>query len=151
MSHLSVRTLIEETVMRVDDSVRFGYGRASDFNSLYKKEDSRVHLDTLSSTLEYSEDSYNLTHTYSVGLACYKLDDMQGAEDETAKILDEMDVLSTKILQALNLKTTKIDQDLGINSIRKNPYIKVTVDCATGFILQFNLIVPDDFNYCEDD
>ncbi len=151
MSRLSVRTLIGNTVKRVDDSVKFGYGRASDFNSLHKKEDKRVLLDTLSSTLEYTEESYNLTQTYQVGITFFKLDDIQGAEEQTAEVLDEMDTLCTKFIQALNLKTTNLSQDIGVTQIRKSPVIKVTVDCVSGFVLQFSLTVPDDFNYCEDD
>jgi hypothetical protein len=151
MSHLSVRTLIEETVNGVDDSIKFGYARASDFNSILQKGDKAAHLDVLSSVMAYTEDSYNLTATYSPAIIFYKLDDLQGAEKETADILDITDSDSTKFIQSLNLKTTNLDQDVTISNIRKEPIIKVTVNCMTGFLLRFDITVPDDFNYCLND
>lgn len=151
MSHLSVRLLIEETVKGIDDSIQFGYGRASDFNSILKKGSKAVHLDTLSSTLAYTEESYNLTRIFSPAIIFYKLDKKEGAEKETADILDITDKDAIKFLQVLNLKTTDLDQDIQISSIRTEPVIKVTADFMTGIILRFDLTVPDDFNYCIDD
>lgn len=148
MSHLSVRTLIEETVKKVDDSILFGYARASDFNTILKKGDKACHCDLLSSVMQYTEESYNLTATYSPVLIFYGLDDIGGAERETADILDIADIESTKFIQKLNLQTTDLDQDVTISNIRKEPVVKATTSFMTGFILRFDLTVPDDFNYC---
>lgn len=156
MSHLSVRTLIEDTVKAVDDSVRFGYARASDFNSIGIREDERAHLDTLVSNLTYTNGSFNLTRTFNVSIMFYALDDMQGAEEQTAKVLDRMDALAIKFIQKLNKyselysdsENAKASDQLEITNINLEPLIKVTKDACTGFALRFNLIVPDDFNYC---
>lgn len=151
MSHLSVRTLIEDTVKEIDDSIRFAYGRFSDFNADNIREDKRAHLDTLSGTADYTEESYNLTKVYDVGITFYKLDDPQGAAEKTKRILDETDIILNKFLQTLNLTTTNLDQDVTIRSIRFSPVIKVTVSHVTGQLLQFQFVVPDDFNYCLND
>lgn len=148
MSHLSVRTLIEETVKQVDTSIKFAYARASDFNSIIKKGDNAAHLDTLSSSLEYTEGSFNLTESFNVAIIFYSLDDIQGAEKETAAILDKTDKTATKFIQKLNLKVLDLDQDVEILSIRKEPIIKATVSFMTGTLIRFSLVVPDDFNYC---
>ena len=154
MSHLAVRTLIEDTLKSIDDSVLFAYARASDFNSIGIKEDKRVRLDPLRQSLEYS-DSYNLSKRYTVGMVFYKLDSMQGAEEETASILDEMDLLSDSFINKLNLFSLSEDstdelstQNSEILSISKEPVIKVTAECCTGWVVTFSFIVPDTFDYC---
>lgn len=155
MSHLAVRTLISDTLKSVDDSVLFAYARASDFNSIGIKDDKRVRLDPLRQTLEYSEGSYNLSKQYQVIIVFYILDDIQGAEEATAKKLDAMDVLSDKFINKLNLFAFNEDttdevssQNTEITSIRKEPIIKVTADCVTGWVVSFNFTVPDTFDYC---
>jgi len=155
MSHLAVRTLISDVVKSIDDSVLFAYARASDFNSLGIKDDKRVRLDPLRQSLEFNDGSYNLSKTYTVGMVFYCLDDLQGAEEETANILDKTDELSDKFINKLNLfsfyedTTDEIStQNIEITGIRKEPAIKVTSDCVTGWVVQFNLTVPDTFDYC---
>lgn len=155
MSHLAVRTLIEDTVKSIDDSVLFAYARASDFNSIGKKLDKRIQMDPLKESLEYTDGSLNLTKTYRVGMVFYQLDNPQGAEKDTATILDQMDLLSDKFINKLNLFAFNEDTTVAINTqnielkgFTKDPVIKVTVDCATGWILSFTLIAPDVFDYC---
>lgn len=150
MSHLSVRSLISDVVKEVDDSIKFAYARASDFNSILQKGEKACHCDTLNSTMAYTENSYNLTATYSPTVIFYKLDEMGGAEKETASVLDICDKDSTRFIQLLNLKTTESDQDVTISNIRKTPLIKVTATFMTGFMLQFDLTVPDNFDYCSE-
>jgi len=154
-SHLAVRTLISDTVKSIDDSILYAYARASDFNALGKKLDKRVCLDPLKQKIDPIENGFGFTKTYQVGMVFYQLDDKQGAEDATAKILDETDLLSDKFLNKLNdilLDKDNTDdintQTVEITNVRKEPVIKVTADIATGFILQMDLIVPDSFDYC---
>ena len=155
MSHKAIRTLISDTIKSLDDSILFGYARASDFNTKGKKQDKRCQLDPLKERLEFTDGSYNLTKTYAVGLVFYRLDDKQGAEEQSAEILDETDLLSDQFVNKLNLfsftesTTDAINtQGIEITNIRKEPVIKVTADVCTGFILQFDLIAPDVFDYC---
>lgn len=155
MSHKAIRTLIEDTVRSVDDSILFAYARASDFNAIGIKEDKRVRLDPLKQVFEFSDNSYNLNKTYKVGMVFYQLDSMEGAEEETKVILDQMDLLSDKFIAklnnfAFNEDTTKaiISQNIEIKPGSKDEAIKVTVDCCTGWILQFDIVAPDTFDYC---
>ena len=154
MSHLAVRTLISDTLKSIDDSVLFAYSRASDFNSLGKREDKRVQLDPLKQSLEFTNGSYNLSKTYQVGMVFYRLDSLQGDEETTASILDEMDVLSDKFINKLNFifnedTTTDISaQHSELKSFKKESAIKVTADCLSGWIVSFSITVPDSFDYC---
>ena len=152
MSHKSIRILIEDTLRSIDDSVMFAYARASDFNAIGKKEAKRVQLDPLKESLEYTDGAMNLTKTFQVGMVFYKLEpSTAGAEIETMLILDEMDLLSDKFINKLNLFLIGQEvsvADVEIKSIRKEPVIKVTTDFATGYVVQFDLVTPDDFDYC---
>jgi hypothetical protein len=154
MSHQAVRTLISDTLKSIDDSILFAYARASDFNQIGIKDDKRVRLDPLRQSLEYNE-SFNLSKQYQVTMFFYKLDSLQAAEEETAKILDDTDLISDKFINKLNLFSFTEDstdelstQNTEISSIRKEPIIKVTADCVTGWGVSFNFTVPDTFNYC---
>jgi len=154
MSHLAVRTLISDTLKSIDDSILFAYARASDFNQIGIKDDKRVRLDPLRQVLEYNE-NYNLSKQYQVTMFFYKLDSLQAAEEETAKILDDTDLISDKFINKLNLYSFYEDstdevstQNTEISSIRKEPIIKVTADCVTGWGVSFNFTVPDTFDYC---
>jgi hypothetical protein len=154
-SHLAVRTLISDTIKSIDDSILYAYARASDFNTLGKKEDKRVCLDPLKQILTPIPNGFGFTKTYQVALVFYKLDDKQGAEDASAIILDETDLLSDNFVNKLNdilLDEDNTDdistQTVEITNVNKEPVIKVTADVCTGYILRMDLIVPDSFDYC---
>lgn len=153
--HLAVRTLISDTIKSVDDSVLFVYARATDFNTIGKKLDKRVCLDPLKEKLDFTNGSFNLVKTFSIGMVFYQLDDKQGAEEASAQILDEMDLLSDKFINKLNDILFDKDnaddistQTVELINMRKEPVFKVTADICTGFILTMDLIVPDSFDYC---
>lgn len=159
MSHQAIRTLIEDTVKSIDRDILFGYARKSDFNSIGTKADVRVQLDPLKETTDFIENSLSFTKTYTVALVFSKKDDLQGAEEETAKILDETDDLSDQLIVKLNRFVLDNDQTeivndevdsntIELSSITKEPIIKVMVDCITGWLLQFKITVPNTFDYC---
>lgn len=154
-SHLAVRTLISDTIKSIDDSILFAYARASDFNTIGKKLDKRVCLDPLKQIVTPIESGFGFTKTYQVGMVFYRLDDKQGAEEASAAILDEMDLLSDKFLNKLNdilLDKDNTDdvntQTVELTNMRKEPVFKVTADICTGYIFTMDLVVPDAFDYC---
>lgn len=155
MSYEAVRVLIEDTVKSIDDSIMFAHARASDFNSIGTSKDKRVHLDPMKPLTQPGSSERSATKTFSISMVFYKLDELQGSEEETTKILDEMDVLSDTFIHKLNMFTLAYESDEVssssteiVNMQPKNPVIKVTKDCCTGFVLSFSLIVPDTFDYC---
>lgn len=158
MSHLAIRTLIQDTVKSIDRDILFEYARESDFNSIQTAASRRVRLDPLKETVNLIEDSLSFTKTYKVGLIFYKLDSLQGAEKETALILDDMDALSDEFLVRLNRFSLAEDDQIinnevssntiEISSISKDPFIKVLASMLSGFIVQLTITVPNTFNYC---
>lgn len=153
-----MRLLIRDAVKSVRDEVQFVYGRESDANQIKDKRKPFVNLSPLKATAKFTNDSYNLTTTYQVGLVFYRLDDQNGTEEETAKVLDQMSDFADKALHFINksdddegesIQTTNITFDnVTIANIRKTPVIKVLADCLTGYMLEFDLTVPDNFDYC---
>lgn len=155
--HLAIRVLIEDTLRSVDDSVLFVYARKSDWDSLKKNNDKRCQLDLLKQTISFSDDgSSNYSKVYQVIMGFYKLDNIQGAEAETAVILDEMDLLSDQFINKLNVfsmneevinQDTLYTQVIEIGNIQKQPFVKIN-DAASGYAISFNLTAPDTFDYC---
>lgn len=155
MSHSAVRTLIRDSVLSVQENVNFIYARASDFNSIKDKSLPFVQLDPLNQTAAFTNNQV-YSRTFRVAMVFYKLDALQGAEEETAAVLDEMDLLCDRCLTKLNLGASGDDptveltsQTATIANIRKTPVIKVTADMLTGWMLEFDMTVPDTFDYCK--
>lgn len=161
MSHKAVRTLISDVLKSIDDSIFFHYGRQSDFNSKEKREAKRVNLDLIEATQEYTGGQYNLTTKYKIGLVFYKLQDPKTGSDVSADILDEMDDLVDRFVQKLNVfsftESVTVDgvepedyatQSIELTGIQRSPAVKVLADCCTGWVLEFEIIAPDKFDYC---
>lgn len=155
MSHQAVRTLIRDSVLSIQDNVNFIYARRSDFNSIKDKSERFVTLDPLRVTASFTSNQI-YSRKFRVGMVFFQLDSLSGAEEETVEKLDAMDVLSDKFLVKLNLGASGDDptvtissQTISIENIQREPVIKVTADCMTGWMLQFDMIVPDSFDYCK--
>lgn len=153
--HKAVRTLLRDTALSLADNIVFTYARASDANQIQGKKYPFIRLDPLKQSIEPTESGYNFTKTYLVGLVFYDKDLLQGTEEQTVEILDAADELSDKFMNKLNLfvadgedSTESIaHEQIELKSIRKNPFIKV-LECLTGYTLEFEMVVPDTFEYC---
>lgn len=151
-----VRDFIEDTLRKVRDDVSFSYARESDFNAIQNKTYPAVLLKPLSFTPKRV--GYTINREYKVTLLFYALDSLEGAEDETKEILDEVDELVTSFLAVLNLRSLSVDDDpeedvtsdkITISNEEVIPRIKFTSDNVTGYQLDFVLEVPDHKDYCE--
>lgn len=157
--HRAVRTLLRDTATSLADNVVFTYARASAANQISKNKDHMIRLDPLNQSVDPTESGYNFTKTYKVGLVFYGYDKKDGTEEDTALVLDAMDELSDKFLNKLNLFTMGEDSELTqgsiaheqveLKNITKQSFIKVFVDVLSGYIVQFDMVVPDTFDYCK--
>lgn len=156
MSHKAVRDFISDKAKALGDNIKFGYGKASDFNQIKDKKYPYVWLDPLSSSVNPDE---NFVETYNINLVFYKFDAPDSTQDEYKLILDQCDKLVQEFLRRIDedldediteqsLTERFYSQNIGISGITKTPVIKVTADCLTGFTLNLSLTVPDTFNYC---
>ena len=156
MSHKAVRQFIETTAKSLADNVKFGYGRSSDFNKIKDKKYPYIWMDPLNSSFEIGEDAINFTERYSVSLVFYRFDDPDSTEDQYKLILDETDKLVQTFVRKIheNLENAYHLTDIirtdntVVENITKQPVIKVMADVLTGWIVTFELIVPDNFDYC---
>lgn len=155
MSHRAVRDFLKDKVLELGDNIKFGYGRSSDFNQIKDKKYPYVWCDPLVSTVNIDE---NFTETYSVNLFFYRYDEADSTEDQYKIILDTTDESVQSFLRLLNEQLTNEDslslveryqaRNVGLSNVTKEPVIKVMADVLTGWILRFNLTVPDQFDYC---
>jgi hypothetical protein len=157
MGHKDVRLFIQDVAESLRTDVKFGYGRASDFNQIKDKQYPYIWLDPLISSMTLGEDGLNFTESYTVSLSFYKFDEMDSTEDEYKVILDDVDTLVQKFIRKIN---ENLENDYSgdmvlttwntrVENINKQPFIKVMADVLTGFILTFDFVVPDNFEYCK--
>lgn len=156
MSHQSVRILIRDVALTIADNINFVYARLTDFNQIRNKQYPFFQLEPLKSQANFNASNVTLTRTYPIVVNIYKLDAMDGTEDETTQILDETDVLCDQFIRLMNKismnedTTIKVSTDtIVLSGIRFDPFIKTfTADVTSGFKVSFNMEVPDDFDYC---
>ena|SRR6185295_20379725 len=155
MSHLAVRSLISDTLQSLNLGIQFTYARTTDFNTMRDKQYPFVQLDPLTSTPVRM--NYTFNTSWDIGMIFYQLDQKDGNQDESAVILDQMSDIVDAFIRKLNRisNATDIDakiiiqsENVEISGFSVTPFIKVTADILTGFILRFKLETPDDFNYC---
>lgn len=148
MSHLGIRTLIEDAARSLGDDIQFTYARTSDFNVMRDKRYPFITLDPLSAVPAYAVDGVqNYSKTWTANMAFYELDNMASTQDEYVKILDEMDEFVDRFVNKLNFYSLRSDM-IVISGINQTPFIKQTADVLSGYLITFNLEVMDDFNYC---
>jgi len=84
-------------------------------------------------------------------MAFYELDKESSSQEEYALLLDSADVLVDSFIQILNFSTEDTSTlPIVITNISQTPFIKATADILTGFLLTFQVLVPDDWDYCVD-
>ena len=146
MSHKGIRTLIEKTVLKLQDDVQFTYGNDTDFNQSPKKANLLVHLDPLFATPQYVVNgTQNYMKAWSVALTFL----MVGKSSSLTyfEILDVCDSHIDRFVNDLNFFSVKSDQFI-LRGFGQEPRIKVFADILTGFTLRFELFANDDFDYC---
>jgi hypothetical protein len=89
----------------------------------------------------------------------YGYDKADSSEKEYSLILDQTDELVQKFSRVLqedlltdsnSLIETFQTQNISIDSFNKSPFIKLMADVLTGWVVTFNLTVPDQFDYCSE-
>lgn len=154
MNHKAVRDLLNDTLKSLDPSVSFGYGRLSDFNKIRDKKYPYVWSDVVSRADSYTDNAINLTNTYTVTLSFLDKDETANDENQTNPILDAMSNLSESFIHKLNLsdfdesELATLTSMIQITNIQHTRVIKDHADILSGWVVSFNLITPDDFDYC---
>lgn len=149
--HKGVRELVEATAKSLGNSIRFTYGRTSDFNVMRDKKYPFITCDPLVGQPAYATNgTINYQKAWTAQMAFYQLDKEASTQEQYQLILDEMDELVDKFVNKLNFYTYNSDT-IVITFGQQQPFIKATADILTGYILPVTITPQDDFDYCADD
>jgi hypothetical protein len=148
VSHKSIRLLLEETVNSLADDIQFSYGTETDFNQSKKKGTILINVAPLSSVPSYAVNgNFNYNKQWNVEMVFYKPDNSR--EITYTQILDELDDYVDRFVNNLNTFQMKSDQ-ITLSSMNQQPFIKATADILTGYLLTFQILAMDSFDYCRD-
>lgn len=148
MSHKSIRLLIEHTAKSLADDVEYTYARTSDFNQIRDKTYPFITLDPLRSIPQYTNEGVlNYMKAWGCNMAFYQLDKSGSTGEEYALILDQMNDYVDRFINKLNFYSSKSDEII-IEGINQEPFIKATADVLTGYLLTFTIVAADTFDYC---
>jgi hypothetical protein len=147
VSHKGIRLLIEDTSKSLGDDIQFTYARTSDFNILSDKRYPFISLDLLNAAASFTVNNVsNYSKIWSAQMAFYQLDKEDSTQEDYAKILDFTDHLVDSFVTKLNFFSN--NDEIIIQGIGQTPFIKATADILTGHLLSFQIIVPDNWDYC---
>lgn len=150
MSHKSIRQLIQDTATGLQDDIHYSYGKTTDFNQEQKNKFLMVNTSPLTASASYRVNGVtNYMKQWGVEIAFYKFDIESSTGEEYALILDQTDSLVDKFINNLNFYSDKSD-DILIQGMNQQPFIKATSEILTGHILTFQLLANDDFDYCKE-
>lgn len=149
MSHKSVVALHEDVARTLADDIQFGYGRQTDFNQIENKKFPYVWLAPLSASASYTDNNtLNYQKVWNCSILFFNLDTADSIEREYKPILDGMDIYVDKFINTLNGVLYDLQGDPVITNINQTAIFKDMTDICTGWLLTYQLIVPDSFDYC---
>lgn len=151
MSHRAIRCLIGDAVKSLDDKIQFGYGRRSDFNIDNKKQYPFVWMLPLTASTTIPTNGAGITKTWNIILVIIDIDKSDSTEKEYKKILDVMDFIGDSLIRRINdwyLTGEDIVGALTITSVNQTTIIKGDSDIHTGWLLTFQMVTSDSFDYC---
>jgi hypothetical protein len=142
MSHLSVRTLLEDVAKSLADNIHFDAGRESEFNNLKEKEERYIWLLPTRSKF------------WAVSILFMQEDKFDASAEQTNLIHDTQDVVVDSFMQRLD-DWSQTSQDLvgevSITNFSQLPFYKDQAGVYSGWLVRFTLQVSDNFQYCTPD
>ena len=153
MSHNSVRLLLRDVSNSLADNIEFKGGRETEFNNLKSKATRYRWLLPLTATRPPLNDT-SRTKTWSVAILFMQQDNFDASADQTNDIHDVQDQGVDQFMQRLDdWSQTPSDTigDISISGFTQTPFYKDKAGIYSGWLVRFNLTVPDDFTYCTPD
>jgi len=150
VSHKSIRKLIQDTALGLQDDIHYSYGKTTDFNQEEKKKLLMVNTSLLTASASYRDNNVsNYMKQWTVQMVFYKFDTEDSTAEDYSKILDETDHLVDRFINDLNMFVYDSDK-IVITSVSQQAVVKVLADILTGHMLTFQMLVNDDFEYCKE-
>lgn len=152
MSHLSVRTLLEDVAKSLADNIHFDAGRESEFNNLKEKEERYIWL--LPMTANFTVTETSRTKTWNIALLFMEVDKFDANNKQTNVIHDVLDIIIDIFMYRLDdwSRTSKdIVGEVTIGVPRQTPFFKEQAGVVSGWRVDFTLQTSDNFEYCTED
>jgi len=149
VSHLSIRKLLQDTALGLQDNIHYTYGKKTDFNQEQKNKFLMVLCLPLGASAGYRSNNgtTNYMKAWDVIVTFYKHDKERSTPEEYSLILDQTDLLVDQFVNTLNFFSPQ-SGTLTIQNIRQQAFIKDMADILTGHAVSFQMLVSDNFDYC---
>jgi hypothetical protein len=153
MSHASVRLLLHDVAKSLADNIQFGYGRKSEFNII--QETSQNHwiwcLPLLGGRVFASGENVTRTNRWDVAMLFLNHDPSDSSHDHSAHVLDYQDSIVARYANALDEWYLNLSDTVGafsIDNFSQTPIYKENSEVQSGWLVRFQIVTPDDFDYC---
>lgn len=154
-AHSSVITLLEDITKSLSDAYGFGYGAASEFNSIQNKKYPYVWLDPLRGGFPNKDQVVSDLIDWEVSLTFLVEDAKLGNERETALAWDKAFKIMEDFIHKLDREFLNSDDEdriqsdnITLSGINFTSRRKGTTDILSGWNLTFTMQTPSDFDYC---
>lgn len=155
MSHQSVRLLLQDVAKSLADNIQFDAGRHSEFNMKQNISYPWIWLLPITAQPRFAvNDVEHYEKTWNIALLFFDKDEFDATEGPSNAILDQQDETVDAFIQRLNDWSMKLEDTVGAVTLRgfnQQPFYKDDAGIHTGWLLTFQMIVPDDFEYCTPD
>ncbi len=152
MSHRSVRLLLEDVAKSLADNIEFGYGRKSEFNIIQGKSANHwIWCLPLQGSRELANGMETRTNRWDVAILFLEHDPSDSSHDHSGSVLDYQDSIVQRYAQALDEWYLNLSDTVGAFSIEnfsQTPIYKENSEVQSGWLVRFQLLTPDDFDYC---
>ena len=133
--------------------MQFGYGRDSEFNLKQNISYPWIWMSPISVNPQFAvNDVEHYQKSWNITLMFFDKDPFDSTEDPTNLVLDEQDKTIDRFILRLNEWSRVYSQDtVGDVTLRgfiQEPFYKEFAGIHSGWRLRFQMIVPDDFEYC---
>lgn len=155
MSHQSVRLLLQDVAKSLADNIQFSAGRHSEFNMIPNKSYPWIWLLPITAQPDFAVNSVeHYQKTWNIALMFFDKDAFDATQGPSNDILDQQDETVDKFIHRLNDWSYKLSDTVGAITLRgfnQQPFYKDDAGIHTGWLLTFQMVVPDDFEYCTPD
>ena len=147
MKRSEVRSFVKSGVDALTNSVEFGSGLLTYFNSDRNHDYPAVFFETSDMSASIDVPKSMPLDTWTIRLHIADKDKVDSIPDQYEEIIDRMDEIAQKLIFKYNAIVSGY-KDVAIESVNREPFVRKHSDCVSGVILSFDLIVPDKTNNC---
>lgn len=155
MSHQSVRLLLKDVAKSLADNIQFDAGRHSEFNMKQNISYPWIWLLPITAQPQFAVNEVeHFQKVWNINLLFFDKDLFDNINGPSNQILDEQDETVDKFIHRLNDYSMKVSDTVGAITLRgfnQQPFYKDDAGIHTGWLLTFQMVTPDSFEYCTPD